>query len=212
MILIISDLWLCERWPISFLLLQPPALFNRKTSYLFSEGEKKKSNICSTNAAILQYLHTPIDWRSWHEFKIPDLRLTSSLQLTVASPWSFLALQEYTPPSKLPGLRISREQIPWTQICLYLGSSPMIIWFFIHWILGCRETDFIYLFIYFLTLHYYDQKVISARFPPREYIDYIAASHKQTSASVVSIYVCATWQEKLCWLKLTHSTPPVWGF
>lgn len=65
------------------------------------------------------------------------LRLTSSLQLTVASPWSFMALQEYTPPSKLPGLRISREQIPWTQICLYLGSSPIIIWFFIHWTLGC---------------------------------------------------------------------------
>lgn len=68
-----------------------------------------------------------------------DLRLTSSLQVTIASPCAFLALQEYTPPSKLPGLRISREQMPWLLICLNLGSSPMIIWFFIHSILGCRE-------------------------------------------------------------------------
>lgn len=68
-----------------------------------------------------------------------DLRLTSSLQVTIASPCAFLARQEYTPPSKLPGLRISREQMPWLLICLNLGSSPMIIWFFIHSILGCRE-------------------------------------------------------------------------
>lgn len=71
--------------------------------------------------------------------------MTSSLQLTVASPWSFLALQEYTPPSKLPGLRISREQMPWTQICLNLGSSPIIIWFFIHTILGCGKKKQIYM-------------------------------------------------------------------
>lgn len=40
------------------------------------------------------------------------LRLTSSLQETAASPWAFLALQVYTPPSKLQGLRISSEQMP----------------------------------------------------------------------------------------------------
>ncbi|KAG7262422.1 hypothetical protein CRUP_032199 [Coryphaenoides rupestris] len=42
-------------------------------------------------------------------------------QVTVASPWVFLALQAYTPPSKLPGLRISREQMPCLKICLNLG-------------------------------------------------------------------------------------------
>lgn len=68
-----------------------------------------------------------------------DLRLTSSLQETIASPCSLTALHMYTPPSKLLGLRISREQMPWLFNCLNLGSSPMIIWFFIHWILGCRE-------------------------------------------------------------------------
>lgn len=61
-----------------------------------------------------------------------NLRLTSSLQETTASPCSLMALHMYTPPSKLLGLRISREQIPWLFICLYLGSSPIIIWFFIH--------------------------------------------------------------------------------
>lgn len=53
--------------------------------------------------------------------------LTSSLQDTVASPWAFLALQVYTPPSKLQGLRISREQMPWFESMRNLGSSPMII-------------------------------------------------------------------------------------
>ncbi|KAG7258657.1 LOW QUALITY PROTEIN: hypothetical protein CRUP_001746 [Coryphaenoides rupestris] len=37
------------------------------------------------------------------------------LQLTVAVPCSFLALQ--TPPSKVQGLRISREHTPWLEIC-----------------------------------------------------------------------------------------------
>lgn len=67
------------------------------------------------------------------------VRLTSSLQETVASPWAFLALQVYTPPSKLQGLRISSEQMPWLEIWRNFGSSPMIIWFFNHSILGWEK-------------------------------------------------------------------------
>lgn len=119
--------------------------------------------------------------------------MTSSLQLIVASPWSFLALQEYTPPSKLQGLRISREQIPWTQICLNLGSSPIIIWFFIHITLGCRkktdlcEQNMTFLHVFLQGYGNYNHHLIN-----------------NTSSGVVSIYVCATW------LKWAHSTHPVW--
>ena len=74
-------------------------------------------------------------WRMWY------VRLTSSLQDTVASPWAFLALQEYTPPSKQDGLRISSEQMPWVVILRNLGSLPMIIWFFIHSISGWEEEE-----------------------------------------------------------------------
>ncbi|TNN84286.1 hypothetical protein EYF80_005613 [Liparis tanakae] len=71
------------------------------------------------------------------------VRLTSNLQDTKASPCPFLALQVYTPPSKQPGLRISREQMPWTahderdsrgeseenqftQVCAALGVSDTL--------------------------------------------------------------------------------------
>lgn len=78
-------------------------------------------------------------------FASKNLRLTSSLQETAASPWAFLALQVYTPPSKLQGLRISSEQMPWLEICRNLGSSPMIIWFFNHSILGWEEKRHLYM-------------------------------------------------------------------
>lgn len=124
----VSDLWECGGWPISSLLLPPMALFNRGRQWV-----SVSSNIGTNLTAISRV----------KRFFALHSRLTSSLQLTVASPWSFMALQEYTPPSKFPGLRISREQIPWTQVCLYLGSSPIIIWFFSHWTLGWwKENGF----------------------------------------------------------------------
>lgn len=110
------------------------------------------------------------------------------MQLTVASPWLLMALQEYTPPSKFPGLRISREQIPWTQICLNLGSSPIIIWFFIHWTLGCGE---------------------------REKNDNLIFEWRNGLGKAEEVFLFGfgtTWQEegkkKKLWLKWTHSRPP----
>lgn len=110
----------------------------------FFSSKKKKSRFpkMSNNSLKRDFVtSTDLDCIHW---KLPlfvwrYVRLTSSLQETVASPWAFLALQVYTPPSKLQGLRISREQMPWLEIWRNLGSSPMIIWFFNHSILGWEK-------------------------------------------------------------------------
>lgn len=122
-----NNFWPVRIWsrPISSLRLRLLALWHRET--MMSIQDAKIQTYWSKEGTTFAF------------GLLTHSRLTSSLQLTVASPWLLMALQEYTPPSKLPGLRISREQIPWTQICLNLGSSPIIIWFFIHWTLGCGE-------------------------------------------------------------------------
>lgn len=110
-----------------------------------------KKNFCFSNRCkclfIVTIIHNSLGRKYWrvnveifpHLINSRYIRLTSSLQETVASPWAFLALQVYTPPSKLQGFRISREQMPWLEIWRYLGSSPMTIWFFNHSILGWDE-------------------------------------------------------------------------
>lgn len=104
--------------------------------------------LCKTQHPVYRFSH----WKTQLALERPQhLRLTSSLQVTTASPWAFMALQVYTPPSKVLGLRISREQMPCTQICLNLGSSPMIIWFFIHWTLGCGKITIYWRFVAYFT-------------------------------------------------------------
>lgn len=69
-----------------------------------------------------------------------DIPRTSSLHSTSSCPRSLMALQEYLPPSNRLGLRMFRVNTPWLFCIRNLGSSPMIILFFIQMIFGCRTV------------------------------------------------------------------------
>ena len=95
----------------------------------------------------MEICHAELHWRLserltalglWHYGRgsSESVPRTSSLQSTSSTPSSLVALQVYLPPSNRLGLRIFRVNTPWWFCIRNLGSSPMIMLFFIQMIFG----------------------------------------------------------------------------